>query len=167
MEKQKGLFRLDGTAESAQMAFLYSDVFLSFPDQMSYLSLTVPELGSAAVSEKPINLNAISFHIVQHFRHEKPSACRAAASTFAETTPCRPACLPPSPQIPSFALSTFQPRPRPRPRPRPLPPPLPRPPRPPGPAGPPRSASFRALFLGLGASSMRRVSSGRESGRIK
>lgn len=56
---------------------------------------------------------------------------------------------------------------RPRPRPRPPPPPRPRPRMPPRPRGPPRSAtSLRALFLGLGASSMSSVSSGSESGRM-
>jgi hypothetical protein len=64
------------------------------------------------------------------------------------------------------------PRPRPPPRPPPprppppLPPPPRGPPRPGGPPRPPRSASFLALFFGFGASSMRSVSRGRESGRM-
>lgn len=63
-----------------------------------------------------------------------------------------------------FPRGVYRPRPRPRP---PPPPPRPRPRIPPRPRGPPRSAtSLRALFLGLGASSMSSVSSGSESGRM-
>jgi hypothetical protein len=59
------------------------------------------------------------------------------------------------------------PRPLPRPPPPPRPPPMPRPLPPPLAPRPPLSAaSLRALFLGLGASSINRVSRGSESGRM-
>jgi len=58
--------------------------------------------------------------------------------------------------------------PRPLPRPPPRPPPMPPRPLPPplAPRPPLSAASLRALFLGLGASSIRRVSRGSESGRM-